>query len=100
MPIQLTKELAHGKQVVTVTVRAASGWDSYQERILFRRVYTMITGNETYTGADYWTAEVQALNDFVEMVNRTVSVTGLPISWPTPQSSEKDLCAGFEYIKE
>lgn len=97
---QLTKELERGNLVVQVTVRSATGWDSYQERVLFRQVYTMVTGKENYTGVDYWTPEVQALNDFVELVNRTVSVSGLPIVWPTPQSSEKDLCAGFEYIKQ
>lgn len=99
MPIQLTKELQHGKLTVQITVRAAAGWDRYQELVLFRHVWRMITGRE-YAAEDYASIESQVLNDFVELVNRTVSISGLPIVWPSPQSSEKELCDGFEYIKQ
>lgn len=103
MPIQLTKELQHGtgKNTLTVqvTVRSATAWDKYQEQILFHHMWRMITGRD-YAIADYASVESRALNDFVEVVNRTVAAIGLPISWPTPQSNEKDLCAGFDYLKQ
>lgn len=103
MPIQLTKELKHGKGkhelIVQVTVRSAAGWDKYQEQVLFRHIWKMVMGRD-YIGEDIWSLESRVLNDFVEVVNRTVKVTGLPIAFPTPQSTEQELCAGFNYIKE
>lgn len=99
MPIHLTRDLQHGRIATTITVRSAAGWDRYQEAVLFRHVWRMVTGRD-YSAEDIGGIESRALNDFVELVNRTVSISGLPIVWPTPQSGEKDLCAGFEYIKE
>lgn len=99
MPIQLTKEFQHGKLAVSVTVRSATGWDKYQEQVLFRHMWALVAGRD-YTVNDLMTVEARALNDFVELVNRTVTVSGLSVPWPTPQSSERELCAGFDYLKE
>lgn len=99
MPVHLTKDLQHGKLTATITVRSAAGWDRYQEAVLFRHAWRMVTGRD-YSAEDIGGVESRALNDFVELVNRTVSISGLPIQWPTPQSSEKDLRIGYEYIKE
>lgn len=99
MPYKISQTIEHGSMTVKLTVRAAVGFDKYTERVLFRRLYTIVTGNP-YTAQDYNTPLVQALLDYTSLVNRTVSVEGLPLSFPTAESDDKSLCAGFEYLRE
>jgi hypothetical protein len=97
---KISQTIEHGSMVVKLTVRGATGWDKYEERVLFRRLYTMVTGNATYTGDDFMTVKIQALSDYTSLVTRTVLAEGLPIPFPTPESDDKALCAGFEYLRE
>lgn len=99
MPHKISQTIEHGSMTVKLTVRAAVGFDKYTERVLFRRLYTAVTG-KAYTADDFGTPTVQALSDYTSLVNRTVSVEGLPLAFPTAESDDKELCAGFEYLRE
>lgn len=96
---KISQTIEHGTMTVKLTVRAAVGFDKYTERALFRRLYTIVTG-KVYTAEDFNTPQVQALSDYTSLVNRTVLVEGLPIPFPTLESDDKELCAGFEYLRE
>lgn len=96
---ELTQKIEHGSLTVEVTVRGESGFDTYVEKILFTRLFELVMGR-TYAAADWWTPETQAVNELVPVINRTVTVSGIPVSWPNHKSDDKELCAAWEYLQK
>jgi hypothetical protein len=58
----------------------------------------MATG-QPYNGAEWWTPETQAVDELTAVINRTVSVTGLPVQWAKVGDDDKSLCDSYNYLK-
>jgi hypothetical protein len=97
--MEITRTITHNELSVTITARSEAAFDLYVERVLLTRLCKMITGAE-YSLDNWWTFDMQALNQFVPAINRTVSITGLPMQWPTATSPDAELCVGYEYLKQ
>lgn len=96
---ELSQTIEHGSLKVDVTVRAESGFDTYVEKILFTRIYEVVIGHD-YKSVEWWTPETQAINELVPVINRTVTVSGIPVAWPNYKSDDKALCAAWEYLQQ
>ena len=96
---ELSKTIKHGDLTIDITVRPETGFDTYVEKVMFNRIYELIM-KRGYALADWWTPETQAINEMIPVINRTVTVTGIPIAWPNARSDDKEICAAWEYLKE